>query len=316
MKQTPSMSRHKSDSPYTNVIRRALTTAWWIIKIMIPTSLIVSLLNYYGVIAWLSTFTAPLFSLIGLPGKAAVVYISSLLLPLYVPIAAMGSLTLNLREVSILSLMCLLAHNLPIESAVQKKSGAPLILTVTLRMGFSLLGGFLLNNIIPMETSSESAGIAQSMKTPENLMEMLKNWVWSMTELCIKLLSVIMVLMIIQDYLKRKGLMEKISQPLAPFMRLCGLRAESSFLWLIANIVGLTYGAGIMAQELENSNVDHRELKRLNAHIALNHSLIEDTTIFSMIGVSCLYLIIPRFLFALITVWCMHGIDAIREKTS
>lgn len=309
-----SMGRNNVKVLYTDVLKRAMNTSWWVIRIVVPTSLIVSLLDYYGVIAGISVYTEPLFSLIGLPGKAAVVYISSLLLPLYVPIAVMGGLALDLREVSILSLMCLLAHNLPVESAVQKKSGAPFVMTVLLRVGFSLFGGFLLNAVIPSELVGGDVTISQTAAAPSDVIEMFENWGWSTALLCIKLLSVITVLMLIQDYLRRNGLMDKISSLLAPFMRLCGLRPDSSFLWLIANIVGLTYGAGIMAQELENSRMDREELLRVNAHIALNHSLVEDTAIFSMIGVSCYYLLIPRFIFALVTVWSIRGLGFLSKR--
>lgn len=291
--------------PFVPVLKRALATAWWIIKIVIPTSLIVSFLDYFGVISMVSVYTEPLFALIGLPGKAAVVYISSVLLPLYVPIAVMGSIGLNLREVSILALMCLLAHNLPVESAVQRRSGLPLWQSVSLRISFSLLGGFLLNLIMPQSVAEQLPYITHNIVEPTSVVGVLQNWFVSTLSLCVKLIVIITLLMLLQDFLKRKGLLSVISKPLAPFMKICGLKPESSFLWLIANIVGLAYGAGIMAQEMENCDSDAGELRNLNRHIALNHSLVEDTLIFAMIGVAWYYLLVPRFLFALIVVWCV-----------
>ena len=105
-----------------------------------------------------------------------------------------------------------------------------------------------------------------------------------------------------QYILKRYGIINKIASPLAPLMRLCGLQPSSAFLWLVAQIVGLTYGAGIMAQEIEESGADREELHRINLHISVNHSLIEDTAIFCMLGVSWYFLVIPRLIFAIIIV--------------
>ena len=105
-----------------------------------------------------------------------------------------------------------------------------------------------------------------------------------------------------QFLLKRYGIINKIARPLAPFMRLCGLQPDSAFLWLVAQIVGLTYGAGIMAQEIEESGANREELHRINLHICVNHSLIEDTAIFCMLGVAWYYLVIPRLIFAIIIV--------------
>ena len=105
-----------------------------------------------------------------------------------------------------------------------------------------------------------------------------------------------------QFLLKRYGIINKIARPLAPLMRLCGLQPSSAFLWLVAQIVGLTYGAGIMAQEIEESGADREELHRINLHISVNHSLIEDTAIFCMLGVAWYFLVIPRLIFAIIIV--------------
>ena len=54
----------------------ALKTAWWLIKIMFVVTLAITFLKYFGVIAWLSFHLTPLFSYFGLPGEAALAYVS------------------------------------------------------------------------------------------------------------------------------------------------------------------------------------------------------------------------------------------------
>lgn len=295
-------SGNTADSCLT-VLRRALHTAWWVMKIVVPISLVVTLLDFYGVIAAAAVFAEPFFSLLGLPGKAAVAYLSSLFLPLYVPYALMGSLALNLREVTVLGLMCLLAHNLPVEVAVQRRCGLPLWQSLPLRIGFSLFGGLLLNWVVPEGLSLQYPLVARSVAAPASVWDAMYGWVAGTGMLCLKLVLVITVLMFVQDFLKRHGLLEGISRLLAPFMKMCGLKPESSFIWLTANIVGLTYGAGIMAQEVAQADSDMAELRRVNRHVALNHSLLEDTAIFVMIGVEWYWLVLPRLMFALAAVW-------------
>ncbi|MBO5086319.1 MAG: nucleoside recognition protein [Paludibacteraceae bacterium] len=290
------------------ILRNALKTALWIIRIIIPVSFVVTLLDFYGVIEWISAYTAPLFQLIGLQGNAAIVYFSSLFLPLYAPIAIIATLPLTLREITILALMCLITHNLPIECAVQRRSGTPFWQTLVIRITFSILGGILLNLILPeslilspcFRGTSEAEGVLNSQLS--NLNSQLINWLTSTLSLCIKIILIITALMYGQFLLKRYGIINKIAQPLAPFMRLCGLQPDSAFLWLVAQIVGLTYGAGIMAQEIEESGANREELHRINLHICVNHSLIEDTAIFCMLGVAWYFLVIPRLIFAIIIV--------------
>ena len=290
------------------ILRNALKTALWIIRIIIPVSFIVTLLDFYGIIEWISAYTAPLFQLIGLQGNAAVVYFSSLFLPLYAPIAIIATLPLTLREITILALMCLITHNLPIECAVQRRSGTPFWQTLIIRLTFSILGGILLNLILP-ESLTPSTSIKNINETEtvlnsqfSTLNSHLLTWLTSTLSLCIKIILIITALMYGQYLLKRYGVINKIARPLAPLMRLCGLQPDSAFLWLVAQIVGLTYGAGIMAQEIEESGADREELHRINLHICVNHSLIEDTAIFCMLGVAWYFLIIPRLIFAILIV--------------
>ena len=288
----------------TTILRNALKTALWIIRIIIPVSFVVTLLDFYGIIEWISIYTAPLFRLIGLQGNAAVVYVSSLFLPLYAPIAIIATLPLSLREITILALMCLITHNLPIECAVQRRSGTPFWQTLLIRLTFSILGGILLNLILPESlTSQHIINSSQSdLQQTLSLQSTLLNWLTNTLSLCIKIILIITALMYGQFLLKRYGIINKIARPLAPLMRLCGLQPDSAFLWLVAQIVGLTYGAGIMAQEIEESGADREELHRINLHISVNHSLIEDTAIFCMLGVAWYFLVIPRLIFAIIIV--------------
>ena len=300
------------------ILRNALKTALWIIRIIIPVSFVVTLLDFYGVIEWISAYTAPLFQLIGLQGNAAIVYFSSLFLPLYAPIAIIATLPLTLREITILALMCLITHNLPIECAVQRRSGTPFWQTLVIRITFSILGGILLNLILPeslilspcFRGTSEAEGVLNSQLSTLN--SQLINWLTSTLSLCIKIILIITALMYGQFLLKRYGIINKIAQPLAPFMRLCGLQPDSAFLWLVAQIVGLTYGAGIMAQEIEESGANREELHRINLHICVNHSLIEDTAIFCMLGVAWYFLVIPRLIFAIIIVQTYNFIKKLR----
>ena len=46
----------------------AIKTSVWFLKIMLPVSLFVTLLSYFNILPYISSFASPLFTLIGLPG--------------------------------------------------------------------------------------------------------------------------------------------------------------------------------------------------------------------------------------------------------
>ena len=89
-------------------------------------------------------------------------------------------------------------------------------------------------------------------------------------------------------------------------MKIMGLTDESSFLWFVAQTLGLTYGSAVMLEEVENKEITPYSANLLNFHIAINHSLLEDTLLFVAIGVPVLWITIPRIILAIIVVWSIR----------
>ncbi|MDO4703873.1 nucleoside recognition domain-containing protein [Tannerella sp.] len=56
-----------------SAVPKACRTSFWLLKIILPVSLLVRLLQYSGILAHISVFLEPAFSLIGLPGETAII---------------------------------------------------------------------------------------------------------------------------------------------------------------------------------------------------------------------------------------------------
>lgn len=82
----------------------SLKSAVWILRLMIPISLGVVLLQYLGVIAVISHYTSPLFELVGLPGEAALVYITAALVNIYSAIAVISTFTFDAHAITMLAI--------------------------------------------------------------------------------------------------------------------------------------------------------------------------------------------------------------------
>lgn len=292
---------------------KAGKTIWWLLKIIIPISLFVSFLQYYGVIAQIAIVLKPIFSVVGLPGESAVVFISSFFLPLYGPVAIISTLPLSIREITILALMCLISHNLLVETAIQKKTGSSFIIMFSLRLMASLLGAFMLNLLLPANLGANH--IVQKSVEFGSLGDMLLNWIQNSGYLSIKIALIISGLMILQSILKEFNILSILSKIFAPLMRMMGLSDESSFLWFVAQTLGLTYGSAVMIEEVNNKEISRESANLLNYHIAINHSLLEDTLLFVAIGVPAGWIIAPRFLMAIIVVWSVRGIMKFKKKS-
>lgn len=285
---------------------KAGKTCLWLLKIILPISLLVRLLQYSGILGRISDWLAPAFSLVGLPGETAIVFITSIFSPLYAPIALITSMSLDVREATILALMCLTSHNLMVESSVQAKTGSSFWGMTLLRLTMSFVIAFSLNWVMPRAGWGQ-VGIAQSAALCDSWLEVLMLWFTSSMRVVISILLIVTALMILHYILEEFKLMKGLSSFFSPLMRVFGLPRDAAFLWLVGNVVGLAYGGAIMVEQMDQKKLSYAEGNLLNHHLAVCHSLLEDTIIFVAIGIPILWLLATRLLFAIIVVWTRRG---------
>ena len=86
-------------------------------------------------------------------------------------------------------------------------------------------------------------------------------------------------------------------------MALFGLPARTSFLWIVANTLGLAYGAAVMIEEVEAGRVNARDVNLLNSHIAISHSNLEDLLLLTALGASWYVMLLSRWAGSFLLVW-------------
>ena len=86
-------------------------------------------------------------------------------------------------------------------------------------------------------------------------------------------------------------------------MRIFGLPEHASLLWVVGNVVGLAYGGALMVDMIDEGQVTRKEADMVNHHLAISHSLLEDTILFVALGINIWAIIIPRLLFFFFLVW-------------
>ena len=279
-----------------------IKTAFLLAKIMVPVSLGVALLKWSGLLAWVAGFLAPAMGLLGLPGEAAFVLVSSALLTNYSAIAVIETLPLTMREITILAIMCLTAHNLVVETAIMKKSGSSALKMVVMRIGWAIAAGYVFNLVLPADKaaaitlkSTEMAAVA--------FLPMLTAWSLSTLRLVVKIIVLVLLIMIGQRLMEEFSIMDFLSKITAPAMRVFGLPHNASFLWIILNVVGYAYGAGIIMVRVKDGKMKPQEADLVNHHACVCHSLLEDSILYVAIGVPLFWITVPRVAMALVVVW-------------
>ena len=284
---------------------RSLSICLWLLKVMLPISLAVRVLQYVGVIDWLAGYLSPVFSYIGLSGDSAFVFLTSIFLPLYPTIAVMTTLTLTLREATILAVMCLVSHNLPVECSVAHKTGSRFGEIVAFRIAMSFVSAVVLNWLLP-QSDAPFSFLASATTEVTSWGMLLTQWLTSSLSLIVTIVLIVTALMVLQRVLEEFGWMHRIAHSLSPLMRLFGLPSGCSLLWLTGNVVGMAYGAAIMIDEVEEGRLTREEANLVNHHLGVSHSLLEDTMLFVAMGISFWWICLTRLVLAMIAVWTMR----------
>lgn len=283
-------------------MKKSGKTSIWLLKLILPISLAFRLLDYSGVLVFFAEFLNPVFIHLGLPGSTAIIFITSIFLPLYAPIAIITSMALTLRELTILALMCQVAHNLPVESAIQAKTGTSFWAMFSVRIFMSILIGFVLNLILPAEMGMPSF-LQTSPEIMSSLGDVFMAWIITSLRISVLIIAVVTILMVTYRLLEEYNLINKLSKSIEPILKIFGLPKSTGFLWLIGNIVGLAYGGALMVDQMRDGKVTKAEGSLLNYHLAVSHSILEDNLLFVALGVSLWWILATRLIAAWIVVW-------------
>lgn len=136
-----------------------------------------------------------------------------------------------------------------------------------------------------------------------SFLEVMLTWVISQIKLTCMVFGIIYSLIVLQRLIEVYGLLKPLSNFFAPLMSVFGLPRSTAYLWLVGNVLGLSYGAAVMLELQEKGIINHKDTNEMNYHLIMNHSMLEDTLVFAVTGISALWILTTRMLFALIVVW-------------
>lgn len=279
---------------------KAAKTTLWLLKITIPVTFFVLVLNYTGYLEIISASVQPFFNLLGLPGESAFVLLTSVFTNIYSVVAVISTLGIPVREATILAIMSLVAHGFIIESAIIKKSGSSVIRMLTIRVVFSLVAGLFLNAVLPESTEVvEKQVIAQT----GTFLVVLKNWSIDMFFLGLKIITLVSTLFIFQNLLEEFGVIAWLSKVMRPLMKILGLPESTSVSLIVVNTIGLAYGAAVILDQIDKGNMNREDADLLNHHAVISHSQVEDPLLFLALGITMHWLIWPRIILAILVVW-------------
>ena len=307
-------------SSFPNQIKRLLLAGakrgWssfiWICKIVIPVSLLVTLLQWTGWLSQIDFLLIPLMKSINLPPEAAIPIISGMLVNLYAAIAAMAALPFTLDQMTLIALFTLICHNLIAEGVIQHKSGINVIKATLVRFIAATLVVIIISQFVG--DTSQSVTIPGALTVSTSLPEVLKAWVIDTVVLLLKILGIVMGIMIMLEFSESMRWTEYLLKLFRPLMKILGLSERSTLLWVTSVAFGLMYGGAVIVDETRKGVLTREELERLHISIGINHAMVEDPALFLVLGLNPFWLWVPKLIMAIIAVQTYQALQYLKKK--
>ncbi|WNB92793.1 nucleoside recognition domain-containing protein [Bacillus sp. NEB1478] len=278
-----------------------LKTTWTLGKIIFPVTLIITILSHTPVMDWIITAISPAMKWIGLPGEAAIPLVLGNFLNLYAGIGGILTLdSLSVQDVFILAVMLSFSHNLFIESSVAASVGIKLWVILLVRVGLALIAAFLINVLWDGGAEKAQYGfISKPDALPNGWGEITLAALEKAALGILQIALIVIPLMIIMQYLKDTGWLNRFSNWMAPAMKLLGMKPNTSMTMAAGLTIGLAYGAGVMLQAAKEDGVSKRDLYLAFIFLVSCHAVVEDTLIFVPLGIPVLPLLVIRLVTAI-----------------
>lgn len=288
---------------FQGLFTEIFNVTWTLYKIMVPMIIVIKVVEELGGIELLSLWLGPVMSIVGLPSEMGLVWATTLVTNMYAGLVVFMSLDteLTVAQVSVLSILLLLAHSLPVEVAVAKKAGVGIVATLVIRLGGSLLMGWLLHQYYHyfevLNTPAEAVWRPEPAADPSYL-----TWALDQLESLVMIFVVIAVLMTFLRLLKLLGIEKLMGIMLRPILSVLGISREATNLTIVGITLGVSFGGGLLINEAKRGHITPRDIFIAMMLLNLMHSMIEDTLLVLLIGANFTTVFWGRIVFSIVVI--------------
>ncbi|MDC0228025.1 nucleoside recognition domain-containing protein [Alphaproteobacteria bacterium] len=288
-----------------DLAKSSLEITYELFIIMIPTLIVVKILDELGFVEILNNFCAPLMFLLGLPEAISLVFTTSMLTSPYAGLIVFSGLPADMpftaAQASVLGLLILFTHSLPIEVIICRKAGVRARAMIFIRLGLGILSCYLLNLFFQVTgyMNYPATILLPSLESAADLF----SWGLSQLKGLGMIFIIIIALVIILDFLKYIGVERLIEKALKPFLNFLGVGEKASTIAVVGVTLGIGFGAGLLIKEVKTGKLHYKDVFGVLVLVGMLHSIIEDTAVVSLIGSN---IIITLFLRAVLTLCIVY----------
>ena len=283
-------------------------------KVIVPIVIIIRVLELLGLIPVFAKYLEPLTSFVGIDGSLGLVWMAAMLVNIYAGMAAFATLQsmfdYTVAETTILGLMILIAHSLPIEVAIAKKSGVSAIFTFLFRFLNALIAGKILFYIF--EYFNLFQELNTSILSIPNTNISNTEWIISQIQNFIMIFAIIFFIIAFINILKTFGIWQFILKILKIPLSFLGMSDKVANIILIGLTLGISFGGGFLIEEAKKKEISKKDVFLSLSFLGLCHSIIEDTILILLLGRHISGILFFRFIYTVIVILIMKLILEVR----
>ena len=283
-------------------------------KVIVPIVIIIRALELLGLIPVFAKYLEPLTSFVGIDGSLGLVWMAAMLVNIYAGMAAFATLQsmfdYTVAETTILGLMILIAHSLPIEVAIAKKSGVSAIFTFLFRFINALIAGKILFYIF--EYFNLFQELNTSILSIPNTNISNSDWIISQIQNFIMIFAIIFFIIAFINILKTFGIWQFILKTLKIPLNFLGMSDKVANIILIGLTLGISFGGGFLIEEAKKKEISKKDVFLSLSFLGLCHSIIEDTILILLLGSNISGILLFRFIYTVIVILIMKLILEVR----
>ena len=295
----------KSIKKIKDIVKNIFEITYELFRIMIPTLIVVKILQEFGFVDILNNFLSPLMFLVGLPEEIGIVVTTTILTSPYTGLAVLAGLPLEngltSAQASVLGLLILFAHSLPIEALICRRAGVRIRATIFVRLILGFLFCVMLNQFLnATNLLSSQATIIIPFSEPSSI---LLDWVINQIKTLFIIFIIIVLIVILIEIFKYIGIQRLIELSLKPFLNLIGVGERASTIAVVGVTLGIGFGGGLLIQEVKSGKIKYKDVFGVITLIGMLHSVIEDTGLVSLMGANIFITLLLRCILTLLCVY-------------
>lgn len=270
-----------------NAFKESLSIYWTLLKIVVPTMVIVRAGIEFDLHIYLANLMGPITTFLGLPAESGLVLVTTFIAGFYggatVMVAMLSQLDMTVAQATVLTSVMVVVHALPIEQQFVRLAGVKVGIATLFRIFIGLLLGWMLHHLYGyLDVLQEPLVVSWVPDTQIDAPWLI--WAQDSLRSLFSIFCIILVMIYSLRLMDVTGVTGMLTHVLSPFLTVMGISKDATAVTMTGVLLGLGFGGALIVHEAREKGLGPRTIFLSMVFMSLCHGLIEDTFFALLLG--------------------------------